>query len=132
MRPAMAVPDDVRDCKSRDRYEEEDDVEEDLDGADASANRPPCMELRAPILLLPFMLTLVLRGRRGASLMLHIMAEYNEYSSAVGPHFLCEMQIPTQSRCISAPFCFLIGFFHTCFNTHRTSAACGNTESENF
>ena len=72
MRPAK-VPEDVRDCKSRDRYEEED--EEDLDDADASANRPPCMELRAPILLLPFMLTLVLRGRRGTSLVMHIMAE---------------------------------------------------------
>ena len=75
MRPAK-VPEDVRDCKSRDKYEEEDDVEEvDLDDADASANRPPCMELRAPILLLPFMLTLVLRGRRGTSLVMHIMAE---------------------------------------------------------
>lgn len=74
MRPAK-VPEDVRVCKSRDRYEEEDDVEEDLDDADASANRPPCMELRAPILLLPFILTLVLRGRRGTSLMMHIMAE---------------------------------------------------------
>lgn len=75
MRPAK-VPEDVRDCKSRDRYEEEEDVEEeDLDDADASANRPPCMELRAPILLLPFMLTLVLRGRRGTSLVMHIMAE---------------------------------------------------------
>ena len=75
MRPAK-VPEDVRDCRSRDRYEEEEDVEEeDLDDADASANRPPCMELRAPILLLPFMLTLVLRGRRGTSLVMHIMAE---------------------------------------------------------
>ncbi len=75
MRPAK-VPEDVRDCKSRDRYEEEEDIEEeDLDDADASANRPPCMELRAPILLLPFMLTLVLRGRRGTSLVMHIMAE---------------------------------------------------------
>ena len=74
MRPAE-VPEDVRDCRSRDRYEEEEDVEEEDLDADASANRPPCMELRAPILLLPFMLTLVLRGRRGTSLVMHIMAE---------------------------------------------------------
>jgi hypothetical protein len=79
MRPAK-VPEDVRDCKSRDKYEEEDDVEEvDLDDADASANRPPCMELSAPILLLPFMLMLVLRGRRCTSLMVHIMAEQNAF-----------------------------------------------------
>ena len=74
MRPPAKVPEDVRDCKSRDKYEDDDDDDVD-DDLDASENRPPCMALRAPILLLPFMLTLVLRGRRGTSLVIHIMAE---------------------------------------------------------
>ena len=73
MRPAEAVPDGVRDCNKRDRYDDDDDDDEeppDLEGA----NRPPCLVLRAPILLLllPFKIMLVLKGWRGAS-MLHIL-----------------------------------------------------------
>ena len=74
VRPAKA-PDDVRDCSKRNRYEEDDGEEplHDLDGA--SANKPPCLALRAPILLLPFMFILLLKGRCGTSTswMVHIV-----------------------------------------------------------
>ena len=74
VRPAKA-PDDVRDCSKRNRYEEDGGEEplHDLDGA--SANKPPCLALRAPILLLPFMFILLLKGRCGTSTswMLHIV-----------------------------------------------------------